>query len=290
MLVPLDGSALADAVLSYAKELSGRLDLNPVFLHVCEPHKIESLPMQQAYIKHAAETCRLQSGKSLASRGEVVSGNPAEEILRYADGNDIDLILMGTHGHSGVKRLVFGSVTNRVMQAATMPVWLVRGCVPEDVVYDKLPKRKILVPLDGTNPTEAVLPYVEKLVKQRGAGLVDVVLLGVCEEPSVPSDYPEGGSQLNWYEHIMRMNDRVKESVGRCLTKLERRLADAGLKVHSEVRLGRSAEEIIGYANSDPFNLIVMAEDSRLSRRTNDNVVDKVLHGVSSPIFLVRPC
>ena len=195
MLVPLDGSELAEVVFGYAKELAGRLDLELILLHVAEPGEHDLIPMHRAYVEQAVETVQRQlaevqektrteaEGKAKQTRGEVVMGHPAEEILHYADENNIDIIIMATHGRSGIKRWAIGSVADKVLRVSKVPVWLVRATIPEEIVHDKWQERMILVPLDGSELAESVLPHVEALAKQRGAELVEVVLLRVCEPP-----------------------------------------------------------------------------------------------------------
>ena len=303
MLVPLDGSELAEVVLPYAKELAGRLDLELLLLHVCEPHSSESQFMCQAYIERAAEIVKMQSrevqtktgatpgGKAVEARGEVVTGHPAEEIIRYASENNTDLILVATHGRSGVKRWVLGSVADKVLRASEVPIWLVRAAIPEEIVYDEWPKRTMLVPLDGSKLAESVIPHVEALAKQRGDELVNVVLLRVCEEPFVTADYPEASINLSWQEHVRRIKEHFKQGAERYLAGVQKRLADAGLRVRAEVLMGKPADEIINYAHQNHPNLIVMATHgySGIGRWEYGSVADKVLHGVSSPILLVRP-
>ncbi len=115
MLVLLDGSKLAELVFTYAQELSGRLNINLELLHVCTPQEAEQLPMRQAYMDRMAELLRVKaeeirahSGKpsrqNIKSRGNVVIGSPAEEILKYVESNNIDLVMLTTHGRSGIGR------------------------------------------------------------------------------------------------------------------------------------------------------------------------------------------
>jgi len=299
MLVPLDGSELAEVAFTYAKELAGRLDLDVVLLHVCVQQECDLAPMHRAYVERAAEIVRreseevqqrtgIQSGvRALEARAEVAVGHPAEEILRYADENDIDLILMATHGRSGVGRWAMGSVADKVLRASIVPVWLVRAGIPEEIVYDKWPRRTMLVPLDGSELAEAVLPHVEALAKQRGTELVDVVLLAICEPGVLPPDYPHAEGVINWDEHVAI----VKGAKVQYLNGVEKRLTDAGLNVRSEVLMGDAANEIVDYATSSPFNLIVMSTHGRsgVSRWVFGSVAEKVLQGVSNPILLVRP-
>lgn len=303
MLVPLDGSELAEVVFDYAKELAGRLDLDLILLHVSGPKEQDLLPIHRAYIERAAESVKRQSmqvqertkrepgGKALEAGGEVAVGHPAEEILRYAEDNDIDIILLATHGRSGVKRWAIGSVADKVLRASKVPVWLVRASILEEIVHDKWPNRMMLVPLDGSKLAESVLTHVEALAKQRGAELCDVVLLRVCEPPIILSDYPEAIMELSWEEHVEKEKAWAKQAGERYLAVVEKRLRDAGLNVRSEVVLGRPIDEIIDYANKNPFNLIVLATHGRtgITRWAYGQVADKVLQRSQSPILLVRP-
>ncbi len=303
MLVPLDGSELAEVVFAYARELAGRLDLDMTLFHVCAPEERELCSIHRAYVERAVETLRQQSRevqqrtgigsgrKAVEARGEVAVGHPAEEILRYAGENGIDLILLATHGRSGVGRWVMGSVADKVLRASKVPVWLVRAAVPEEVVYDKWPSRTLLVPLDGSRLAESVLPHAEALAKQRGAEVVEVVLIRVCETPFITVDYPEATMRLTWEEHVEHMKSAFKSGCEQYLQGVARRLSDAGLKVRSEVLTGEPADEIISYVTKHPFNLIAMSTHGRSGpkRWAYGSVADKVLHGVTSPVFLVRP-
>jgi nucleotide-binding universal stress UspA family protein len=290
MLVTLDGSELSEVVLPYVKGLVGRLGLDVVLLHVCKPEESELTPLHRAYIERKAEVIRGQAKearkkaetgpgkKEVEVRGELASGYPAEEILRYADENSIDLILMATHGRSGLKRWAIGSVADKVLHASKVPVWLVPARCPEDVTYDMWPKRTILVPLDGSELAEAVLPHVEALAEQSGVELVDVVLLRVAESP-VMSDH--------YFSNI----PETREEIEKYLARVEERLQKAGLSVQSRVLTGEPAEQIVDYASASPFSLVVMSTHARsgLSRWVLGSVAMKVVSGISSPILLVRP-
>ncbi len=307
MLVPLDGSELAEVVFTYAKELVGRLDINIVLLHVSTLALREFAPMRKAYVERAAEILQRQSRqvqrrtgippetKPVEVRGELAEGYPAEEILRYAEENAIDFILMATHGYSGFKRWTLGSVADKVLRVSKVPVWLVRAGIPEQTPYDRWPKTTIIVPLDGSKLAESVLPHVEALGKQRGTEVVDVVLLRICEPPPIPTYFEPGLIEppMNWGDHVQQELARERQAAIRYLARVEKQLKDAGVRVRSEVLVGtgKAAEQIIDYANKNPFNLIVMATHGRsgLGRLVYGSVAANILHGVSSPIFLVKP-
>jgi len=301
MLVPLDGSELAEVAFTYAKNLACSLrGTEVILLHVYSPEESGLVPKHRAYIEQAADTIRRQServqetgvqsrARAIKALGGLAMGNPAEEILRYADMNDIDLILMATHGRSGISRWATGSVAYKVLRASKVPVWLVRAGIAEEIIEDKLPSRTILIPLDGSKLAESVLPHVEALAKQWADGKVEVVLLRVCQPPVVSSDYPSD-MPLSWEEHVELETAKCKLVAGPYLAEIEKRLKEAGLKVHQEVPLGKPAEAIIDYALSNRVSLIAMITHGRsgISRWAYGSVAEEVMLGAFTPVLLVK--
>ena len=192
ILVPLDGSKLAEIALSYTAELIKRLPGVEVdLLHVYNPREKAMAPMYRAYIEQAADTIRRQLADAATKvNGELAIGNTADKILRFSDKHKTDLIIMATHGRSGINRWAMGSIAYKVMRSGKKPVCLIRAGTKEKTIIEKANGNIVLVPLDGTKRAESVLPYVEKLVKQVGVDKMEVVLLMVCEPPKVSSDYP----------------------------------------------------------------------------------------------------
>jgi nucleotide-binding universal stress UspA family protein len=290
MLVPLDGSRLSEVVFPYAKDLAGRLGLYVILLHVHSSKESETIPMHQAYIEYKAQIIKRQlrdwqkkiggglKGRKLEVRGELAMGYPPEEIMRYAEHNNIDLILMATHGRSGVRRWVLGSVADKVLCVSSIPVWLIRAGTVESVTYDKWPQRTLLVPLDGSVLAEKVLPHVEVLAKQPGAPPVDVVLLRVAETPTTSG-------------HYFRNIPESREDIEQYLAKIAARLKNSNLRVQSKVSSGDPAEQIVSYGRANPFSITIMSTHghSGMSRWFYGSVATKVLEHASNPIFLVRP-
>ena len=301
MLVPLDGSELAEVALTYAKNLACSLKITEVILlHVYSPEECGLVPKHQAYIEKAADTIGRQSeriqetgvqsgARVIKAQGGLAMGNPAEEILRYADMNDIDLILMATHGRSGISRWATGSVAYKVLRASKVSVWLIKDGIAEEIIKDKLPSRTILVPLDGSKLNESVLPNVEALAKHWADGQVEVVLLRVCQPPVVSSDYPSD-MPLSWEEHVELETAQCKLEAGPYLAEIGKRLIEAGLKVYQEVPLGKPAEAIIDYALSNRVNLIAMTTHGRsgISRWAYGSVAEEVMLGAFTPVLLVK--
>jgi nucleotide-binding universal stress UspA family protein len=149
VLVPLDGSELAECVLPHVEIIagSGRVQ-NVTFFRVVKPFypvgdymgdtmstidvvsiNKEAVAAAEDYLKKVIKKVKYPGVKI---GWEVVKGNEAESIAEYAKKNEVDLIIIATHGRSGVSRWVMGSVADRVLRSACVPVLMVRapGCVP----------------------------------------------------------------------------------------------------------------------------------------------------------------
>ena len=305
ILVPLDGSELAESVCVYAKELAGRLDLDVVLLHVGNPSTQGIVPMELAYIDHMAEIVKKQirdvqkatdgeqKSNPVKVTGELAVGYSAEEIIRFADHNAIDLILLASHGRSGLKRWTLGSVADKVMRATKTPVWLIKAGKPEETPYDKWPRRILIVPLDGSELAESVLPHVEILAKQRGTEPVEVILLRVSEIMTIPTYYsPDmSGVSLNWGNILQQETIRRKEEAKKYLSEIEKRFKKNNIAVKSVVIEGKANDEVVDFANKQPFSMIIMATHGRsgLSRLVYGSVAANIIHGVNRPIFMIKP-
>jgi nucleotide-binding universal stress UspA family protein len=302
VLLPLDGSELAEIVFSYATELAARLGLELVLLHVVDPHQRDLMPLHRAYVEGASEALMRQSeelqkkagiqpkGEGVRAQGELAVGHPGEEIINCTLRHDVDLILLATHGRSGIRRWALGSVADKILRVSKVPVWLVRAGVREEIIHDKWPRTTMLVPLDGSELAESVLPHVEGLAKQWGPEEAEVVLLRVCEPIVVPSDFPPTAG-LTWKEHEEREVARPKGICEEYLAGVQKRLEGEGLRARSVVLQGKAAEEITEYCRKNPINLIVMSTHGRsgVGRWAYGSVADRVLSGICSPIFLIRP-
>ncbi len=300
MLVPLAVSELSAATLPYAKELAARLDLTVVLLHVLSPAERGTISQLQADIDHKAGIVQRQAEEAKKSMGieikdspvrvlgEVAIGSPAEEITRYAVEKEVDLILMATHARSGISRLIMGSVTDKVVRTSKVPVWLVRPGAPEEAIYDNWPGKTMLVPLDGSEPAEVVLPHVEKLAKQHGTAGVTVTLLRSYTLPIPPPT--ADGTQVYSYEYMQTEAAFRKQTAEEYLLHIESQLKSKGLTVESRVLEGSPAEQIIDYANKNPYNVIVMSTRARagLRRSAGGSVAASVLQKANSPVVLVR--
>ncbi|MDY6911396.1 MAG: universal stress protein [Chloroflexota bacterium] len=144
ILVPLDGSELAECVLPHVKAIGSGCDVGEaVLMEVIEPiptraedggDRINALQDASESVAReylAEQQTKLASG-GLKVSSEVVWGKPADTIIDFAENNGVDLVMIATHGRSGVSRWVFGSVAEKVLRSSHVPLLLVRspGCEP----------------------------------------------------------------------------------------------------------------------------------------------------------------
>ena len=137
VLVPLDGSGLAECALPHVKEMvkeghAGQvtvlnvIDLHPsIFAEGVDANYIMKAQFDNAkkYLTDLKERLRAEG---LEIKAEVLKGSAAQAIAEYAQQNGMDLIVIATHGYSGMKRLMFGSVALRVLHDSHVPVLLIR--------------------------------------------------------------------------------------------------------------------------------------------------------------------
>jgi nucleotide-binding universal stress UspA family protein len=297
ILVPLDGSEIAEVVFPYAKELAARLGTEVMLLHIANPVLKDFQPMVQAYVDHAADIIRAGAstqGKPVSVKGELVTGYPPDEILRYAEEKKADLILVASHGRSGrSKRWQIGGVAEKVLHSAAIPVLMARTEVIDQLPFDRWPTVEIMVPLDGSELAESVLPHAEALAAKGALNSAKVVLLRACEPPTMPTYYSPELSEipLHWGQYAQQETARCKQVSTEYLSRIEGRLKLANIDVRSEVLVGKASDEIVNYANKHPYSLIVMATHGRsgLSRLVYGSVALNILVGVSSPILVVKP-
>ena len=149
ILVPTDGSAEGKRAVAHALDLASVHGAAVHALYVVDTASYAGMPMESSWegvgdllrddAKEAvAEVESLAAEIELGVETAVAEGSPSKEIIRYAEGNDCDLIVMGTHGRGGIDRLLLGSVAEKVVRGSSVPVLTVRldGDVPGDAAVE----------------------------------------------------------------------------------------------------------------------------------------------------------
>ena len=291
ILVPLDGSSLAELALPYAEEIAKLFQCEVVLLYVSQPAESEYRHMHQLYIEQLAGEVgnRIRDyGSDMANpvvtvKAVVLPGEPAGQIIDYAERHDIDPIIMATHGRSGITPWAMGGVANKVLQATTVPVLLIRATKPSLEAPRKHLLDRILLPLDGSEAGEAAVPYIKELINRL---VSEVILFGVV--PAGQHVRTIGGLDYIVYpeQHIQLTKAEAKEY----LDKVSHRLAGGKGTVSVEVRVGDVTREIIKFAEESDMRLIAISAHghSGIKRWVFGSNAHKILHTSNTPVLLVK--
>ncbi len=207
---------------------------------------------------------------------QIESAAPAEEIVEYSEEEDIDLVVMGTHGRRGVDRMLFGSVTEEVVRKASCPAFTVRTgaeVAPGQAV------RRVLVPIDFSDASEVALQHAKEIALTYGA---EIDLLHVVEEPFHPPVYEVKPSGF----HTQEVIDRVEKQLGDMARE------DIGYEhVMVQATAGYPPHEILDYIDENEVDLTVVATHGRtgLDRIVLGSVAERVLRQSPKPVFVVKP-
>lgn len=286
IIVPLDGSKLAEVALPYAGEIAGRLSSDITLIYVKKPQEKYYPRMIQCYLDSVAVRAGAMANSYLEEPGNrsikietlILEGNPAEEIVTYADNTEGSNIIMATHGRSGISRWPLGSVTEKVIQATNRPVAVIRGKGPESAMHEKNILRKILAPLDISRGSEPALSYITELASRLRA---EVTLLSIL--------------RFDYIRPITGYEDKISLTIARArnyLAKIGVFLNNNGIPTRTEIirTAEEEATEIIKYTEKRYMDVIIMAAYSSSSplRRVVGSVTNRVLHEGNTPIILVR--
>jgi nucleotide-binding universal stress UspA family protein len=286
IMVPLDGSELAEVTLWYAARLAERLGSSITLVNVSYPNDITSPHMYQRYledtlarVKDLAKTVAGKNGGAVTVDYKMLRGDPAEEIVDYADKQKFDLIILSTQGKSGIKRWAMGNVANKVVRATRKQVLIIRAKGPKPDVYrDSL--TKVLVPVDGSRESESILMYVTEMSTKLN---LEVTLLHIW--PRHTDIYSPTS-----FKTREKIEKREKEYVQRLVDRLKNEGINASGDFR-EVMQGSEAEEIIKLAEEGEFSMVAMATHGRsgVGRWIFGSNAEKVLNEGSTPLLLVRP-
>ncbi len=290
ILVPLDGSALAERALAVAAALAGRFGSELHIVHVHRERVADELPAYgltgdaarraaEQYVLAAAD--RLRAVQTAQVSGTILEGSAASGIAEYAARSGIDLIVMSSHGRTGASRFWLGSVADAVIRATPLPVLMVRG---DDGKTDPGVFERILLPLDGSSLAEAIVPHAIALAKATQA---HVHLLRVEERaedvrlsvwglaPAEPDDLPARLEQADRYLHSLV--ERFQS---------EWAPATASAEARGGHRVGETIAQVAVEQDSD---LIAMTTHGRgASRLFLGSVADKVIRGTACSILVAR--
>jgi len=280
VLVPLDGSELAKQVFPAAAELASAFGSEVVIVGVCEPEEKGEGQACQLYINEEAKQLEGSLASSAATPKTVVLfGKPAEQILHYAEVEKIDLIIMSSHGRSGIMPWPLGSTVNKVVKKAGIPLVVVRA--KEQPEESRLFSR-IVVPLDGSERSAAVLPHIKEL-----AGILscEVFAIQVVEEGKHVRTI--GG--LDYVRFRERDISATKAAVKKYLEGVCSDLALTKANLSCEVRVGDAAREILKFADEKGCTLIAISSHghSGIEAWAMGSVTSKIVEVSKQSVWLM---
>lgn len=214
---------------------------------------------------------------------KVLTGNVAEELVRFAKNEGFGLIAMATHGRTTLGRGILGSVADTVLRMSKVPVLALKPNEAEKYWGKFVQVENVIVPLDGTRLSESVLPYAEVLGRRLGATLLltRAVDIGSFSMP------------MDGYRYIstIPLDDELGKESDEYLEGIAENLRADGLTVEAKTIWGTPAKAINSLAHDTPNNMVLMATHGRsgMGRWIMGSVTDKIVRSSGDPVLIVPP-
>jgi nucleotide-binding universal stress UspA family protein len=297
VIVPLDGSDLAEQLVPYAAGLAMSLGADLQLLHVVDPSALPHPDEEES--RHGGTFDQLAShregwakaylsevAKSLQAEGipaelKVAFGRAEEGILDAAGQSNECLVAMATHGRSGWSRLLMGSVASQVLQKGQAPVLLLRP--DRAAVRASRPPQTIIVPLDGSTLAERALPIATSLAGRLGAHLLLTRIVAAYS----PAPTVVMGAGADDYVMIPAEDADAR----RYLEGQVHALCSDHIDAVSVLGSGDPGGEVVKLASSTPECLVVMSTHGRsgFQRLMLGSVADRVVRESGAPVLVMRP-
>lgn len=288
ILFPTDFSEVAERAFSHASRLADRFDAELHVLNVIPPYKPEyATPMEYLSPSDVTEQPRspledmpprrMEHPSPLAIvHAQVQDVSAPVAVLSYADEHDIDVIVMGTHGRSGVDRWLIGSVSEEVVRLSTCPVLTVHG---KGGGSSAVGVERVVVPVDFSEHSRLNITYARELAAAYGAR---IDLVHVVEDYALAPVYGVEPLALNTPEVL----DRVRAG----LESMAAEAPGADVPVQVHVLTGNPVNEIIEFASRTGAGLIVIATHglTGIKRFLMGSVTERVVRSAECPVFTVK--
>jgi nucleotide-binding universal stress UspA family protein len=266
ILVPLDGSALAESVIPHLFAIARPFHSQVTLLRVIgraeadQPNQgIDPLDWQMRRAEARSYLNKMKNNLALAGLSvsyELLYGDPATRIIEFVQSKDIDLLLLSSHGQSGLTGWNISSVVQKTVIRVQTPIMIVRAYRPDQADQAEAHYQKLLIPLDGSSRAELILPLAAMLGGFHNAQLI---LAHVVQEPELPRRAPRSQEESKLVEDILNRN---RQEAARYLEELK-----GQFPVDMEIQL------IVGENVTDALHSIV--------ERKKPDLVVMTAHGYS---------
>ncbi len=281
--VPLDGSKLAEQILPLVQAFAAAHNIPVDLFTVTDPEARPPFWPPQADKRYLQEVREKYFPTAPRATSNVEIGEPAEIIVERNRTDPSCLIAMATHGMSGLRRWLLGSVTSKVVQRAVNPLLLAR---PVEGIDPATPVKftTVIVPLDGSGLAEKVLPQVVTLAKSMK---LEVQLIRIYELP--PNAYVVADGVIAQGSAPYR-EEMQKEAELYLAGKVDQLRAEGLDNVVATAMEGDPAGEIVDIARRTEHNLIAMCSHGRsgIGRWLLGSVTEKVVQHSQDPVLVIR--
>jgi nucleotide-binding universal stress UspA family protein len=280
IVIPLDRSTLSESVVPFGVLLARTLGSSIDFVHVIDKDTVSKMADAERYLARIVERFPPPAGH----RSLIRAGDPAEAILDVA-GDSGTMVVMATHGYTGLRRMILGSVADAVVRHARVPIALVRGDrkfrLPEETF------RRLLVPLDGSQRSLHALPLAFAIAQPSEAKLD---LLHVIVPVSM-GEYGAAGIDPGYVppEVYASMMDDLEVVAREDLETAASACVQAGIDADIHSPFGTPADSIYHLAEDAHADLIVMSTHGRggASRVLMGSVATAIIHRSLVPVIVV---
>jgi nucleotide-binding universal stress UspA family protein len=284
ILVPLDGSILAEKVLPFACYLAGLYQATLVLFHVVEKsapkevhghHHLRQVAEARAYLDQLILKLSSTGISIVQDVHEVQEAGVAQTIRDHAEELHIDLIILCAHGNGGLRDLLFGSIAQQVVRQGNVPVLFIRPDAVKDPGSD--PIRQILLPLDGSKSHEGVIPVAVSLAEKC---LAKIHLLTVV--PTIETFPVKEALTGRVSPRAARVAlDSSVQQAEEYLDRKSQNLLTHGVSVSGSVLRGDVSSRLVETIITEGIDLVVMATHGH-------SAINAAWEGSLAPIFLPK--
>jgi nucleotide-binding universal stress UspA family protein len=296
LLLPLDGSKVAERAIPFAVTVAKRLEARLVLLTALGGIATElraHVPAAAAATEHMVRDHVARYLDSLSSRigtGDIAvefrvrDGDPVDEILSAVDEFKPAFVVMTTHGRSGLSRWRYGSTAGHLLHNTSVPLLVVGPNVEQPATDRAVTFKHVMIPLDGSPLAEQALPLARRIAQVFGAR-VSLVRVVDWVAVSFPYNLPEDPEKYAFYPQL----DAIWEEAAKAY--LERQKAEfKDIAIETAVVRGDAAGNLLEFVRQQAVDLVVMTTHARagIARAALGSIADRMLQA-TTPVLLVRP-
>jgi len=260
ILVPLDGSTLAECVLPHVIAIAPITHARVTLVHVMEPMQTERgsqavdpvewhLQKQnlEKYLEQVAS--QLKESGILGVEQLILEGNPANSVVDFARNNNVDLIVLSTHGQSGLSGWNVSSVVQKILLRSYKSILLVRAYLASSAGMTKVRYKRLFVGTDCSPRSEFVLPFAISLAQFHNS---QVILESVIEKPRAVNRFPPSDQDTRLLNTFLEKN---YQAASHYLNQLVAQFSVKELKITTHVSTGENVisalHDLVEEANAD---------------------------------------